>query len=404
MLLALRYASKIITHFILDGVALPPDLEPLGTLILAFTSGTAASTALHYLIRHNREHRARIDLAVLLVARMVETSPQYRDLLDRPENLLHILDDQVMPVLNAHLNKGEAKTAMARLKRKVYDDAEESRAVPVKRRRSSAPDRIMDGGNEIVDNAVQHMALSSLDPSPSSVVDTAVALAVSEANIQARLLAEWRQDEDSIKDSIENQLGEQQTPCGQHFTESHAANSSQCTSTTQLAPASSQEPLPESDTTSSNGQTPVAPSMSTQSATQSYVTMPPPPFLGRRGFSSVFSHHTQLGRRLLSPTPASRRIPVDQTPFHSSGYGLDCNDRDLYPTAMSSESTSASSIESSSAGRARSNAAVQLPTATNGSARNMENLGARIQLALQDDSAWSSRMPRTTTHEVTEDQ
>lgn len=141
MLSVLHLAARSITGFLLDGLAIPDHLEPLGSLIMAFTAGTAASTSLHYFLRRNREHRARIDLAIYIVARVVESTPQYRSLLDRPEHLLNILDDQVMPVLNAHLTKGEANVAMTQLKRKIWDDHEESQERVFKRRRSTAPER-----------------------------------------------------------------------------------------------------------------------------------------------------------------------------------------------------------------------------------------------------------------------
>lgn len=428
LLLAPRLASRSITRFILDGLALPPHLEPLGSLILAFTTGTAASTALHHFLHRNREHRDRINLAVHLVVRMVTSSPQYRHLLDRPENLLHDLDDRVMPVLNAILVEGEANVAMARVKRKVWDDAESPEASS-KRRRKSAPDRIMTERSDIVDETVALMAASPCKPIPD-VVDAEATRAVDEADMQAQLLAEAHEDDDSVMESVEDYLEEQHPSSGRHSTD-HEANNSRGTPMPQQASFSSQGPLP--GTSSSQSQTPLVPSSVAQPTSASKLVMPPPT-LARFVESPYKSHHTALKLGASSPTPAPHRIEIG-----FSGYGLDYNDSNLYPTpsANSTRQVSASDVEGSPPGvrhleqelalsvrdskpshhgRPKSNAALQrkttklLPSAkaqqattTTTRTRGTKKVYSRFQRALKVGRTYESYTPHTTTHSVVND-
>ncbi|KAH7411884.1 hypothetical protein DE146DRAFT_627904 [Phaeosphaeria sp. MPI-PUGE-AT-0046c] len=173
----LRLATKSITSFLLDGLALPGHLIPLGNLIMAFTTSTAATTALHHFLHRNCEHRARIHLPICLVVRMVESNPQYFNLLGRPENLLHLLDGQVMPVLDAHLSEGEAKVGIAQLKRKVCDNVKESCQRSPKRRGSSTPESSIVTGSEVLSGTAPTQITPSTFEPTSSVVAAETGLA-----------------------------------------------------------------------------------------------------------------------------------------------------------------------------------------------------------------------------------
>jgi hypothetical protein len=107
--LSLGAATKALTRFLLDGIALPASLKDHGALLLVFTSGAAAATAIYDFFRRNRQDRAKFNLAVYHVARMVENTPEFLALLDCPHDLVRVMDREVSRLIGLHLTKQEAE-------------------------------------------------------------------------------------------------------------------------------------------------------------------------------------------------------------------------------------------------------------------------------------------------------
>ncbi|KAF1917956.1 hypothetical protein BDU57DRAFT_571839 [Ampelomyces quisqualis] len=133
--LSLQAATIALTHFLLEGLALPACLTKHGALLLVFTGGAAVATALYDFLQSNRENRAKFSLAVYHVVRMVENTPEFLALLDRPHDLLKVVDREVSHMIGLHLTKCEAGNVMTELKRKVWSQVDDQRALVAKRRK-----------------------------------------------------------------------------------------------------------------------------------------------------------------------------------------------------------------------------------------------------------------------------
>jgi hypothetical protein len=135
--ISLSAKAKALTRYLLDDVALPGFLASQGDLLLAFTTGAAAATALYKYLHRNREDRAKISLAVFHITRIIEKTPEYQARLNNPNELAQLIDTEVNRILNIHLNEDEAASTMIELKRKLWNELDVECLHVTKRRRSN---------------------------------------------------------------------------------------------------------------------------------------------------------------------------------------------------------------------------------------------------------------------------
>lgn len=149
--IALSAKAKALTRFLLDGTALPDFLSQHGNVLLAFLGGTAATSLLYNYFHQHRADRARIKLAVFHITRIIENTPEYHSRLDHPHELVQVMQEEINHMMNVHLNGHEAASTMSELKRKLWTEVDDERAV-IKRRKSNdmaLKDSCVDGDLEI---------------------------------------------------------------------------------------------------------------------------------------------------------------------------------------------------------------------------------------------------------------
>ncbi|KAF2826537.1 hypothetical protein CC86DRAFT_31675 [Ophiobolus disseminans] len=133
--LPLSTSANLLTQFLFHKTALPDVLERYGTLLSIITSGAVAASGVYYFFQQYRGNRAKIQIAVFHVIRMIENLPDLRARLDDPHNLIAEIDVEVSRVIGSHLSNGEAMDVMKELKRKIWTCVDEERETLAKCRR-----------------------------------------------------------------------------------------------------------------------------------------------------------------------------------------------------------------------------------------------------------------------------
>jgi hypothetical protein len=137
--LSLFAKAKALTRYIFDGFPLSDELKGYGHLFALFASGAAIGSTLYHVFRRYRENRAKVQLAIFHVIRMIESCPDLEARLNSPQELIKDIGFEVVRMVDIHLTKNEAAEAIAELKRKVWDYVDEQRAISItaKRQKSS---------------------------------------------------------------------------------------------------------------------------------------------------------------------------------------------------------------------------------------------------------------------------
>jgi hypothetical protein len=307
--LALSRTIKALTSFLFDGIALPDYLTKYGPLLLTFTSGAAAATALYAYLQRNRLSRAKVKLAVFHITRIVEHTPRLQKLLDDPHKLIKLMDQEVMHMVKNQLTKSEAAETMAQVKRELWDDPVNEIEPPRKRTKSCPPAL---GVHVAAAQAKQHeQGLGIVDEQSPGVVD------------------EQSPGDVSMLDVTQPSSSSQSTPCPQAGLSQHAPSS--------LSPNPPRKALRERASSSSPNLRKLPP------RTAILTSSPPQPTAQLPELSS-----SPVGLPSSSPTAQGVELPKSKStksksPEPSGGFGLDYNDDNLYSTSPPNASGKVSS-------------------------------------------------------------
>jgi hypothetical protein len=204
---------KALTGFLMDGAILPETLKQHGTLLLAFTAGAAAASATFTYFNRYRNDRAKVNLAVFHITRIIENTSEYQDRLYHPHKLVRVMDAEVQRLLQIHLNKQEAQGAMSALKRKLWVEVDEERVLVTKRRKSQTAER----KDSVVARApeIQETDAGLSRPSPT-ITPTPEAFRPSSGRMNKLLAsAEIKEKEDSIMADVDALVETLTTPLRQ---------------------------------------------------------------------------------------------------------------------------------------------------------------------------------------------
>jgi hypothetical protein len=146
--ISLSAAVRDLTRFLLDDFPLRNILKQHGVVLLIITSGATATYLCRY-FEQNRTSRAKIGLAVFHIVRTIENYPQYHGQLNDPEGLIREIDAEVARMIDTHLTKDEAASAMTELKRKVWNDVDEHAPAAKRRNIDAATDEASVGEEDV---------------------------------------------------------------------------------------------------------------------------------------------------------------------------------------------------------------------------------------------------------------
>ncbi|KAH3976902.1 hypothetical protein HBH51_073900 [Parastagonospora nodorum] len=204
---------KALTGFLIDGAILPETLKQHGTLLLAFTAGAAAASATLPYFNRYRNDRAKVNLAVFHITRIIENTSEYQDRLRHPHELVRVMDAEVQRLLQIHLNKQEAQGAMSALKRKLWVELDEERALLAKRRKSETAERkdsVVTGAPEM-----QETYAELSQPSPTTTPAPEVFRPLSGRKDKLLASAAIKEKEDSIMTDVDALVETLATPLRQ---------------------------------------------------------------------------------------------------------------------------------------------------------------------------------------------
>ncbi|KAJ4369586.1 hypothetical protein N0V83_005348 [Neocucurbitaria cava] len=143
--LPLNSIVKLLTQFLFNEIPFPHFLQQYGHLMLAFTGGAAIGSSLYHFFKRHKQNRAKIQLAVFHVVRMVENAPDLQAQLQNPHKFIAKMEREVERMTNSHrLTKNEAKSTMLQLKRKVWSVADGQVAAEKRRKIGKAMGRESD--------------------------------------------------------------------------------------------------------------------------------------------------------------------------------------------------------------------------------------------------------------------
>lgn len=118
--------AKIITRFLFGEVQLPASYTHIVAFLTGLAAGAVGISALYNYLNRNKRNHAKVQLAVFHVVRFMKAHPSYEALLQRPHDLLKLMEPEVMLMLDQHLTKIEAGEVFKELKRKYdVEDVEE---------------------------------------------------------------------------------------------------------------------------------------------------------------------------------------------------------------------------------------------------------------------------------------
>jgi len=175
--------ARTLTQYFFGEITLPSYLQPYGHLLLGFTGGAAAATALYSFLQRNKDDRRKIQLAVFHVVRVLQNLPNLEERMQTPEKLLAMISEEVNYMIGIHLTQSEGAATISQVKRKVEMDFNarlQKEEVMKKRRMDSASvededDALFDRPGEVDVQATEaHVAgdvLGVVIQSPSSSIE-----------------------------------------------------------------------------------------------------------------------------------------------------------------------------------------------------------------------------------------
>ncbi|CAN9336809.1 unnamed protein product [Alternaria alternata] len=114
--------AKTLTQYFFGEITLPSYLQPYGHLLLGFTGGAAAATALYSFLQRNKDDRKKIQLAVFHVVRVLQNLPNLEERMQTPGKLLAMISEEVNYMIGIHLTQSEGAATISQVKRKVETD------------------------------------------------------------------------------------------------------------------------------------------------------------------------------------------------------------------------------------------------------------------------------------------
>jgi hypothetical protein len=130
--------AKVLTPFLLDGIALPKILRLYGSLFSIIACSAAVATSIYCYLKYCRKDRTKMQIAVFHLLRMIENLQDLPARLCDPHSLLAELSVKVSQMIGSHLPKSEAMNVMKLLRYKVWICVDEERAMVAKRQRRIA--------------------------------------------------------------------------------------------------------------------------------------------------------------------------------------------------------------------------------------------------------------------------
>ncbi|KAH6642491.1 hypothetical protein C7974DRAFT_468839 [Boeremia exigua] len=162
--LPLSAIAKAISRFILGEAQLPVLLSHFRTFFTGVAIGAVGCPALWAYLTRNKCDRAKVQLAVYHIVRLLEDRPHYKALLHDPQQLMNLIEPEVMRLVKKHLTLDEVIEAAKEVKREHVPLATDE---PVKKRvkkdRASAKPR----RRAVVNPAFIPTPRGFLPPSPS---------------------------------------------------------------------------------------------------------------------------------------------------------------------------------------------------------------------------------------------
>lgn len=110
--------AKTITRFLFGEVQLPNHLAHYAGFFAGLASGAVIMSKLHKYFDRNKRDRAKVQLAVYHIIQMFKHHPDYEAMLQRPEELLKLMEPEVLRMVGKHITKYEAAEVNKELKRK----------------------------------------------------------------------------------------------------------------------------------------------------------------------------------------------------------------------------------------------------------------------------------------------
>lgn len=158
--------AKTLTQYFFGESTLPSYLQPYGHLLLGFTGGAAAATALYSFLQSNKDDRKKIQLAVFHVVRVLQNLPNLEERMQTPGKLLAMISEEVNYMIGIHLTQSEGAATISQVKRKVETDFNarlQKEEVMKKRRTDSAAvededDALFDRPEDNLQAAEAHVA------------------------------------------------------------------------------------------------------------------------------------------------------------------------------------------------------------------------------------------------------
>ncbi|KAF1844939.1 uncharacterized protein K460DRAFT_405217 [Cucurbitaria berberidis CBS 394.84] len=310
--LPLSTVAKLLTRFLFGEIQLPPVLQQYGQLMLVFTGGAAIASSLYYFFQNHKENRAKVQLAVFHVIRMVENLPDLQAQLQDPRALIAQMDKEVTRMIGLHLSKTEAGSAMVELKRKVWAVADEKMK---NEKRMKKDGETIQEAEATISGLFAPAEVRVQAPYQSEIPQIVIRSPSTENDIQMQL-QEAVEDEEEVSDvsmlDIDDKKSVQKSPSPKHRS-------------AYTSPA--QAPL------------------STSSPARSLYTSPNQPPQSSQGRSTYrYPSSSESGEGPPSPTPAPR--PRNTTPQTArTSYGFSYDDDELYSSVSASSSIKTSPAE-----------------------------------------------------------
>jgi len=366
---ALEFATlsakvKALTSFLMDGAILPETLKQHGKLLLAFTAftaGAATASAIFPYFNRYRNNRAKVNLAVFHITRIIEKTPEYQDRIYHPHELVRVMDAEVQRLLQVHLNQQEAEGAMIALKRKLWVEIDEERALVAKRRKSEIAERKDSAVAAAPEMEETHAEL----PQPSPTTSPAPEVFKPSSSRKDKLVssAKIKEKEDSIMADVDALVETLATPLRQ---ERQAVATSSSAIKTPSAQISQTPQHPLSSVLESSKQSP-GQTFLDYTPVMEHAASPFPSYTPGTGqAASPFPPYTPLMEQVVSSSPSlparpptrrggygssppstSKQLPPSsiaqaQAVHASPGYGLNYDDGDLYSSSPAIVSTNGS--------------------------------------------------------------
>jgi len=187
---ALSSIARTITDVALGRQALPDHLFGYIPLVQAL-GATGLGAWRYHSLKMNQQSRAKIQLVVFLIIRIVENDPDYGTLLRNREELFNRLQHELINIYHNPMSREELRSVLKELKRKIRD--QELPDPPAKRQRADDEEDLV----EVQDNAEEAQAKHD-----AIMTDLAMALSLEHSDIDSRIEIQPRhEDADSSPDA-----------------------------------------------------------------------------------------------------------------------------------------------------------------------------------------------------------